>query len=245
MLQAIVASLSRMGMLTVAAAFLLWVFRFRRFDVLRFTVPAAIILGLALTFASPEWRERFSTMTTAEARASDPSIQSRMLQYRNSISAFASSPLVGVGFRHYELWAMEQRFPVGARSIHNAYLRVLAELGLIGIVSYLMVLLLTWRDLSRAWLTSRRKNINGDPELRRLYLYAVFLQIGFLGALVGGLCSPALRYRVSWLLFASSPVVLGFVRARVAELEAGDAAVAGSDALSGAFSAGATQTVGG
>ncbi len=113
-LQGIIAGLSRTGMVAGAAAFLLWAFRFRRFDVMRYSVPAAIILGLALTFSPPEWRERFATMTTAEARASDSSIQARMTQYGTSLDAFASSPLVGIGFRYYELWAAGQRIDPGA-----------------------------------------------------------------------------------------------------------------------------------
>jgi O-antigen ligase len=246
-LQGIIVSLSRTGIVAAGAAFLLWVFRFRRFDVLQYSVPVAIILGLALAFAAPEWRERFSTMTTAEGRASDSSIQGRLAQYRGALSAFASSPLVGVGFRYYDDWAAGERSVTSSGVVHSVYLQVLAELGLIGIVVYLVILLLTWRDFSRAWLTSRHANARGDPELTRLYFYAVFLQIGFLGAMVGGVFLHAFRFRETWMLFAASTAVLSFVRARVAELESGDAVAVdsrrGSDALSGVFPADGTRTL--
>jgi O-antigen ligase len=247
-LQGIIASLSRTGMVAMGGAFLLWALRFRRFDVLRYSVPVAIILGLVIAFAAPEWRERFSTMTTAEARAEDGSIQNRVIQYRVAALALASNPFVGVGLGGYERWATERRIEHGAPAVHNAYLHVMAELGLLGMVPYLMVLLLTWRDLSRAWLMARRKNARGDPELQRLYLYAVFLQIGFFGALLGNFFLDSLRYRESWILYASATVILSFVRVRVAELETEEAEVVapwpGSEALPGVSFAGGARALG-
>jgi O-antigen ligase len=142
---------------------------------------------------------------------------------------------------------MERGMAPGSRVVHNSYLHVAAELGLMGLVPYLVILLLTWRDFSRAWLMSRRRNISGDPELRRLYLYALFLQIGFFGSLIGNNFLDSLRFRESWILFACSTLILGFVRARVAELEAENAAAAtsrpDSDAPSGEFFPGGTQPV--
>jgi O-antigen ligase len=95
---------------------------------------------------------------------------------------------------------------------------VAAELGLVGLVPYLGLLLFTWLDYSRAWRTAYRYRARGDPELRQLHLYAVFLQIGLLASLIGNNFLSSFRYRETWILMAASAVLMELVRSRVAVL---------------------------
>ena len=70
----------------------------------------------------------------------------------------------------------------------------------------------------------RAMRARADPMIEKLYLLAVYLQIALVGAMVGNLFLNSLRYRISWILYASSTVVMLLVRQRVKELTANDPA---------------------
>ena len=59
-----------------------------------------------------------------------------------------------------------------------------------------------------------------DPLLEKLFLLAVLLQISLVGTIVGNLFLNSMRYRISWVLYAGSAIVLLLARQRVRELRA-------------------------
>jgi len=217
-LLAIAASLSRTGMVVLAAMGLLWMARFRRFDILRFAIPVGAVLVFVVFFSSPEWRERMSTLTGPQAVLADSSIQTRFHQNALALEAFATNPILGVGFRNFGTWA-------GGRiareeAIHNAYLMVAAEFGLLGIIPFLGLIGASYVEYSRCWRLCRSLRARGDPILQELYLLAVLLQISLVGTVVGNLFLSSLRYRISWMLYACSTIVLLLARQRAGELSA-------------------------
>jgi O-antigen ligase len=121
-----------------------------------------------------------------------------------------------VGLNGYVNWASENGEVVHA--IHNAYLQVFAENGLMGLVPFMTIVLLAWRHLIRAWRAARRFRHKRDPELHILEMRAVLLEVAFVGALVMGLAQPTNRHKALWLLFVLSTVLVSLVRARVNEL---------------------------
>jgi O-antigen ligase len=228
-LSAIIASVSRSGFVAVLSIFGLWMLRFRRFNVLAYALPALLIVGVGMFAVSDAWRDRMGTMTSSEAREADGSIMSRYVVGEYAIRAFASNPITGVGFLQFGTWASthvraERQAGRGGTkggaahvnvggAVHNSYLHVAAEMGIIGLVPYLAFLGLTWFDFSRAWLLAKRRL--DDPEMKDLYYMAILGQVAFFGALVDNLFLSSLRYKSIWLLFGLSTVVALLTRERM------------------------------
>ena len=109
---------------------------------------ALLIVGVGVFSVSEAWRDRMSTMTSSEAREADGSIMSRYVVGEYAIRAFASNPITGVGFLQFGALGARHMFELSVRrvevgadgstahvqvggAIHNAYLHVAAEMGII------------------------------------------------------------------------------------------------------------------
>jgi len=230
----VMASLSRGGAVAVAAMLGLWVVRFRQFAKVWLVIPAAAVLGGLVLLASPEWMDRMNTMNVSKLEEADSSTRTRVVIGEFAVRAFVNDPAFGVGYGGFGPWAMKHLHSlrqtgraaethgtevsmVGAgKAIHNSYLHVAAEMGLLGLIPYLAFLGLSWLDYSRAWKLARR--YPRDPILSKLYLYALFLQMALFAALVDNLTLSSLRYKGQWMVLALSTVVLFFTRQRIRTL---------------------------
>jgi O-antigen ligase len=95
--------------------------------------------------------------------------------------------------------------------VHNAFLDVAAEEGLLGLVPFIAVTVLSWRDFTRASRAGRKQR--GDA---RLQVRAVLLQTAMLGSLLVSQFQPTQRSKGLWLLFALSTVMARMARAHSA-----------------------------
>ena len=100
--------------------------------------------------------------------------------------------------------------------MHNSYLHVASEMGIVGLIPYLAFFGFTWFDFSRAWFLAKRRL--DDPEMKELYYLAILCQIAFFGALIDNLFLSSLRYKSIWLLFGLSTVLGLFTRKRMRQL---------------------------
>ena len=235
-LGAIVVSLSRTALVASVLMVGLWMFRFRRFDVLRYALPAAVVVAFAFVFVSERWTDRMGTMTSREGIESDDSAMSRVVVARYAFDAFTSNPILGTGYQSFGKWASKRvRYlrhadPLAGSGmrlyknqvIHSSYLSTMAEMGLVGLIPYLAILILAWNQYTAAWRLARRAR--GDPELSMLGMYAVSLQLAYLSNLVAGFFMPSLPWKTVWFAIGLSGVVLKLTRQRVLEVEAGIAA---------------------
>ncbi len=74
----------------------------------------------------------------ASARIERRYIDARLSVARLAIDAFKSAPLVGIGWQRFAGYA-SARAPLGSMATHDEYLRIAAELGIAGIVPFLLV----------------------------------------------------------------------------------------------------------
>jgi O-antigen ligase len=221
----LVLSLSRSGYVAFTLMACLWLYRFGRVDSLRYALPFAAILVLAVVFAPESAVERAQTLSPDQIGRSDTSAAGRIQMIPGAFKAFASNPVTGVGLDRYIRWAIEQK-DVHVAGIHSAYLRVLAESGLVGFVPFAAVLALSWREFARATRLAHRLRGRRDRELRILEVRATTLQIAFAGTLVMGLAQPSNQHKGLWMMVAVSLVMLDLVRRRVAVIaDAPDEAV--------------------
>ena len=239
-LMGIMASLSRGGALVAGLVIALWMIRFRAYRFLPALVAAGVLGGFVMFFATPQWSERMETLANVGSADADASVRIRMVVNEYAARAFVNNPIFGVGYLYFGRWGVdrirelrqtgqadvlagtETAFVRSRVAIHNSYLHVAAEMGLLGLIPYLIFLGLAWSDYSRTWKTAKR--FPADPLISKIYLAATFLQIGLAVGLVDNLFLSSLRFKSLWVLLALSTVLQHLLRARLAELSRDPAA---------------------
>jgi O-antigen ligase len=213
-------SLSRAAFLALGCMWVFWLYRSGRVGAIRWVIPG-LLLAVGVVLWSPASVEhRFQTMVNPELRARDESIQGRFVMGVWAVKAFASNPLIGVGGMRFPTWVHDQPGNQGLawHTIHNAYLSIAAEQGLFGLIPFLMVLALTWLDYSKCWRVIHARRLMRDPQLQEFASWVLFLQLGLLGRIVSAFFHQTHQSKTLWTILAVSPVVVGLVRARIAQL---------------------------
>jgi O-antigen ligase len=135
--------------------------------------------------------------------------------------AVADSPIVGIGIENYIPWARRQ--PGGSlihNSLHSGFLHILATQGLLGFVPFMALVVSAWLDYGAAQRLARARRNRGDPAMRELGSYALFLQIALLGAIIGAITHPTSSNKGWWMLMGISAVTVTLARQRSRELDA-------------------------
>jgi O-antigen ligase len=174
--------------LAVAGAFSLLTRRLRTRWALLFLATALLIAGTA-NLLQPE---TIDSALTRKEHVAQTNVNLRLIAWGIALEEFGSSPLLGVGPGNFEKRYIEFGLPTdddGPITTHNAYLNILAELGLPGLVLFLGYLAVSWRLL--------RRRIPDDPATNA---FLSSLAAGFVIALVGSMFLTEQYYAPLWLL---------------------------------------------
>ncbi|MBW2312947.1 MAG: O-antigen ligase family protein [Deltaproteobacteria bacterium] len=220
----IALSLSRSAFLALGFMWGLWLYRSGSRGNLQYAVLAGMLAIVSLAFLPESVMDRLGTIFDATERARDGSIQGRFEVGAWGIRAFMSNPIVGVGTPRFPVWVHEQPDGLSAswHTIHNAYIGIAAEQGLLGLVPFLAILTISWMDYTACWRAVRSRRLINDPVLTELGHLALFLQIALLSGLVGGMFHQQHRSKTMWLMMALSPIVLSLARERLEALRGPD-----------------------
>ena len=154
-------SASRGGVLGLGVAGLLLLMR-RGGAVRRYAYAAmAIFIGAYLIsqIVPPEALERLSNIpgvTAEEGVEGSGSIQRRQYTYGIAVDLWSRNPLIGIGLGNWSYFRFVTDPLRSAAAPHNAYLKALAEGGLVVAVLYALLFFYTLRDLGR---------LERDPEV--------------------------------------------------------------------------------
>lgn len=244
-----VVTLSRSGFLAVLAMGGLWLLRMRRLSDLRI-VAAGVVLAIVATIAAPEgYSDRISSLGRIFGRgrgtAADE-IDYRAHIYELGAIAFATHPVIGVGTERFQTWAAERDLSnLGIHEVHNAFLKVAGNQGLLGLIPYVALIWLTFADLSRVQKLAHQYRHLQDDELGQLYIRAVTIQVGFIGILTVAQFQPGTFWRGIWAVMAISTVLLDMTRRRIAVLQSRSVAsdTAGLASFTPGFEEGAFGTL--
>ena len=176
----------------------------------------ALGLVLLLNFV-PAYKERVATLGSAtsgatDANGGDQSVRSRSTEMKAAAYVFLDNPIVGVGPGSFPLYYQEYARRVGLdvhtsvesgdrqgeearRESHNIFLSIAADLGLVGLVSFLAIIFITLRRLNR----SRKLWLRAHPEAANLA--ATFI-LALAAYLTSGLFLTLAFERYFWLLVA-------------------------------------------
>src|SRR5262249_34893430 len=181
---AVILTFSRAGFVTLGATLILsLVFLAKR----RSPAAAAGLLVVALAaipMLPSGYIDRLTTIANIEA---DPtgSAQGRWDDFQNAAAVFVQNPILGVGVGQDILALNGVRGRMTWRSVHNAYLEYAVDLGLPGIVLFLLLLGTTFRTVRRVERWSA-----GDPALRDLTVFASGAQIALAAFAVAAVFHP-------------------------------------------------------
>ena len=213
MLVAITATASRSGLLAAVVLGVFWTYRYRA-RMLRYAIPVALLVATTVVLIPESSIQRYQTISV-EGVQTEYSARGRLEMWYGTFRAFLYNPLTGVGVGRWKAWAGEIE-GVRAVGIHNAFLRVLADAGLLGFVPFTLIVAFTWTAFARARRLARRAP-RGNPNLPILELRVSMLQIGLAAVLVMSMFQPTNQHKGLWLMAALSTIVLGMVRACAGE----------------------------
>lgn len=209
---AVLASLSR-GSLVALAVLAVWGVLTGRVPVRGALLAGAVIVSMAaLGFAlfGPLVQRQVQSHSNFAAK----NVTSRQAFWSGALRMASDRPLTGVGPGRFGAEAQNyvHNNPIALRDpvVHNTYLEVLAEDGVVALFALLAFLGGTWRLLSRA---QKRAKANEDVEATRL---ATALQATLLVSLVGGIFISAQLTTPFWLVGALAAVFTGVEAERAA-----------------------------
>ena len=187
---------SRGGFLAAGALAVVYWFRSKRkVPVLFGTLAAAIIV---LPVMPTEFWERMGTIQTAR-ETEDASALGRLHYWTVGVRMAREHPVFGVGFNGYNPSYNLYDFTEGQygeqRSVHSIWFGVLSETGVIGLLLYVALIALCWRNL----LLVRRATL-ANAEKRDLFPFGLALEAALVVFLVGGTFLP-LQYNEMFFHF--------------------------------------------
>jgi probable O-glycosylation ligase (exosortase A-associated) len=190
-LASVIGSQSRGAVLAILAvgAFYWWKSKSKGFTAIVFV----LLTTLTLLFMPTSWRERVSSITEYQQ---DASSMGRIRAWEYSL-AVANDRLTGGGFQS---WGLENYARYGiytdqAFVAHSIYFSVLNDGGWPGLILFLSILFLMWRQLARVI-----KLTEGDPERADYNLLARMLQICIVAFMAGGAFLSLSYFDLAWHL---------------------------------------------
>jgi probable O-glycosylation ligase (exosortase A-associated) len=167
-----------------------------------------IAVGLvAWNFMPPKWTERMGTLQDASQTGSG---ETRIQSYHFAANVAMHNPLFGGGFDDYLSDSLWQRYaPEGSapRAIHSIYFRVLGEHGFPGLILFLALLFVSWRNCSQV-----RKQTRSIADMKWLFDLASMVQVSLVGYMAAGTFLPMPYFDLSLQLMALSAALTAYCK---------------------------------
>lgn len=184
----VVVTFSRGGFLGLAAAggVLLW--KLGRSNKLT-TAMAALAACLVLAMSMPAgYADRLFTIIHTEQDTTN-SAQERQGEMKQALDIALRHPFIGIGMGNYPFYSNH------AIRAHNAYVEIAGELGVAGLIAYLILIFAPLRTLKRI---ERETSKSRDPRNREIQLLSAGVHAAIIGYVVCALFSSA---QYQWYLF--------------------------------------------
>jgi O-antigen ligase len=157
----VVVTFSRAGFITLAAisGVMLWKFgRGSRSGVTLATLAASVLL---FSVFSGAYRSRLLTIFDPNSDSSG-SAQGRVALLERGLDLILRHPIVGLGMGNFHIYSIHEQVA------HNSYVETAAELGMIGLLAYLIIILAPLRGLARIELKTLKSGSRNDLDAKYL-----------------------------------------------------------------------------
>ena len=200
-----ISTYSRGAFLAAGVLALLYVLRSKQ--KVKGAIGIMIVGGAILAALPAEFWDRMSTITvtqevpteemSVEEEGANASSASRLHFWAVAIRMADANPLFGIGFNAFNKAYNQYDFLRGgwgrSRSVHSSWFGILAELGYVGIVLYVTILMLAVGACQRVARLAKKGEVPAE-----LYFYAVALQMGLVVAIIGGSFVPWQYCEMLW-----------------------------------------------
>ncbi len=222
----VMGTFSRGGLLGIAAVGALAFLRSKKkLSYLAIVIP---LIVAAIAFAPERWSSRMDTIATANQ---DHSFMGRVIAWKQSTLIAIDHPLLGGGFHavqdfyvwtHYAATKFSQLDfistdfpdPFAAHAAHSVYFQVLGDLGFLGLLIFLAILISAWRNASVVIRKTRQNN-----ELRWAHDLSVSLQYSLMAYMISGAALSLAYFDFVYMVFAVLVVLRKMLSEQEAKLE--------------------------
>ncbi|TAL88653.1 MAG: putative O-glycosylation ligase, exosortase A system-associated [Rhodanobacter sp.] len=174
-----------------------------------------VIVAVGFTayhFMPAQWTDRMDTLHHAGQTDSG---ETRIQSYEFAASVAAHRPLLGGGFNVYQsasLWRSYGPEDAIPRAIHSIYFRVMGEQGFPGLVLFLMLLFVSWRNCSRV-----RKRTRDIPDMKWAFDLASMLQVSLVAFMAAGAFLPMSYFDLAYQVMALCAILELHMRQRASQ----------------------------
>jgi putative inorganic carbon (HCO3(-)) transporter len=195
---AVILTFSRGGFLALAVVGVMYLWKLSGRRERGWAAAALLVALTALPFLPGSYRDRLDTIVNIQA---DPtgSAQARWRDTVTAVGYVARHPIIGAGIGENTLALNEERGMFWL-AVHNVYLEYAVELGLPGLILFLMVLVGCIKSA-----TFVQREAAGRPTLRELFCLARGIQISLVTFSVAALFQPV-AYHVYFYYFGGLAV---------------------------------------
>ena len=124
----------------------------------------------------------------------DQSFLQRLKLYRGGIKMFISNPLIGVGIGNFIVWSTRYTGLMMALYAHNIFLHIGAETGIVGLLSFVLILFSGFKAAVHAHRNGLKYNV------RSVVNYANGIKISLVGFIVAGMFLSQHFNKALWTL---------------------------------------------
>jgi O-antigen ligase len=178
----VVMTYSRAGALTIGIIFVLYIWKLRRRQERSWLFAVAVVGILALPMIPSTYYERLSTISSIDSDQTGSS-QERWSDMTIALKAFLSNPIKGYGVGMNVNTMREVRGQDG-RAVHNVYLEHALDLGLPGLVIFLLLVASCVKAARSAQLQSLLKKNDA------LFYLAQGIEVSLIAYIVEGMFHP-------------------------------------------------------
>jgi len=200
----VLVTFSRGGFLGLIAlsGVLLW--KLGRGRRLKTTLGAALVCGILFAALPGGYGDRVATIFKSDEDQTGSAQLRRELMERAATVAI-NRPIVGVGMGNFHIYSIREKVA------HNAYLEIAAELGVMGLIAYLIVILAPFRSLRRIERQTRGVRSKGEREM---YWLSVTIQASLIAYMV---CSFFASIQYLWYLYYTAAYAVALRQIHAAE----------------------------
>jgi probable O-glycosylation ligase (exosortase A-associated) len=177
MMTAIITTFSRGGFISLMAAGGLLAWKLGRGRRISTVLASLLLAGCLLAIMPGNYVHRLLTIVNVEQDETG-SAQERQQLLETGLNLAMRHPVIGVGMGNFHIYTAQDKVA------HNSYVEIAAELGLIGLIAYLIILFSSMKRMNRI---EKEIALSPDPGLRETRYYAIGVQGALMAYAIGSI----------------------------------------------------------
>lgn len=181
-----------------------------------------LLLGVMLfQFIPTQYTERLESMIaflpgSSRSLREDEAIRGRTSELLVGWNMFLDNPILGVGYNNYPVYYQAYSRQVGLdprateRSAHNLYIEILAETGIVGLIFFSVIVLITLRDIYWSVKTLQAYHLKDIADM------ATAVGVSLLGYLLASVFIHDAYQRYFWLVVGIAMAIPKMVEYEIA-----------------------------